>query len=117
LKNRAIRGDRTTGSGKKKYFRNEINMILSRDKPRKKVLEMFATFVEQEQGLMAAQNKSARKPNKAKTKSRRGSRDDDSSESEGEMSIACIDQATDEIDEANPYQSRIENLGTMTDEK
>jgi hypothetical protein len=117
LKNRTSRGDRTTGSGNKKSFRNEINAILSRDKPRKKVLEMFATFVEQEQGLMAAQNKSAKRPNKAKTMSRRGRRDEDSSESEGEMSIACIDQATDEIDEANSYQSRIENLGTITDDK
>jgi hypothetical protein len=117
LKNRASRGDRTSGSGNKKSFRNEINMILSRDKPRKKFLEMFSTFVEEEQDLMATQKKSAKKPNKAKTKSRRGSRDDDSSESEGEMSIACIDQATDEIDEANSYQSRIENLGTMTDDK
>ena len=66
---------------------------------------------------MATQRKSAKKPNKEKMKSRRGIRDDDSSESEGEMSIACIDQSTDEIDEANSYQSRIENLGTMTDNK
>ena len=121
LKNRASRGDRTSGSGNKKSFRNEINMILSREKPRKKFLEMFSTFVEQEQeqeqDLMATQKKSAKKPNKAKTKSRRGSRDDDSSESESEMFIACINQATDEIDEANSYQSRIENLGTITDDK
>ena len=96
-------------------FREEIN-FLAKQRPKKKILEMFAVVLEEEQQKLNSKN--AKKIKKKIIL-------DESSDSENEnmsvehMSIADTDKSpsetvTDETDEDKTYQSRIENLGTIT---
>jgi hypothetical protein len=126
LKNRAEKANGATSSGlTKKSFRKEIN-ILAKGRPRKKILEMFAVVIQQEHQKMS-QKKSANTNKKAK---KTILIDNESSDSENEnmsveqMSINNTDlddsppeNLTDETDENRTYQSRIENLGAITNEE
>ena len=119
LKNRAEKAKGASSSGlTKKSFRKEIN-FLAKQRPKKKILEMFAVVLEEEQHKLNSKN--AKKIKKEIIL-------DESSDSENEnmsvehMSIADTDKSpsetvTDETDEDRTYQSRIENLGTITYEK
>ena len=122
LKNRAEKAKGASSSGlTKKSFRKEIN-ILAKGRPRKKVLEMFAVVLQQEHKKLAAKT-----PKKAK---KTEIIIDESSDSENEnmsldqMSISKTDKTdspseklTDETDENRTYQSRIENLGAITNDE
>jgi hypothetical protein len=122
LKNLAEKAKGASSSGlTKKSFGKEIN-ILAKGRPRKKVLEMFAVVLQQEHNKLAAKI-----PKKAK---RTEIIIDESSDSENEimsidqMSVSKTDKTdspseklTDETDENRTYQSRIENLGAITNDE
>jgi hypothetical protein len=122
LKNGAEKAKGASSSGlTKKSFRKEIN-ILAKGRPRKKVLEMFAVVLQQEHNKLAA--KTPKKARKTEIII------DESSDSKNEkmfidrMSISKTDKTdspskkiTDETDENRTYQSRIENLGAITNDK
>ena len=123
LKNRAEKAKGATSSGlTKKSFRKEIN-ILAKGRPRKKILEMFAVVLQQEHKKLAA----AKTPKKAKRTKLIVDESSDSSdeyESVKHMQISQTDieesppeKLTDETDEDKTYQSRIENLGAITNEE
>jgi hypothetical protein len=124
LKYRSDKGKPTSSSGlTKQSFRKEIN-ILSKGRPRKKILEMFAVVLQQEHKKLAG-----KKTKKAKT-TKKVVLDVSSDSEDGDMSVDHIEREssdkgdspsdspserkTDETDEDQTYLARIENLGNIT---
>ena len=102
----------------KKTFCKEIN-FLAKQRPKKKILEMFAVVLEEEQHKLNSKNAKKIKKKIILDKSSDSKNENISVE---HMSIAETDKSpsktvTDETDEDRTYQSRIENLGTITYEK
>jgi hypothetical protein len=104
----------------KNSFRKEIN-ILAKGRPRKKILEMFAVVLQQEHKNLAAKT-----PKKAKKTiiMDESSNSDNKDMSVDQMSISKKDKddslsekLTDETDQSRTYQSRIESLGAITNDK
>ena len=132
LKNRAEKTQRTSSSGlnlTKKTFRKEIH-FLSKKRPKKQILEMFASVIQREQKHLIAKT-----PKKGK-KTPKILIDNESSDSSDEdmsvdhimitepdksktdkpdtnMSDSPSDKITDETDEDKTYQFRIQNLGAI----
>jgi hypothetical protein len=105
----------------KKSFRKEIN-ILAKGRLRKKILEMFTVVLQQEHNKLAA--KTLKKARKTKIIMDKSSNSEDENMSIDQMSISKTDKAdsqseklTDETDENRTYQSRIENLGAITNDE
>jgi len=113
LKNRLNKEKGTATSAlTKKSFRKEINS-LAKGRPKKKILEMFASVLQEEAKKIAG-----KKSTKAKAKKRRAD-DPSDSDSSDEMSVDNIEHSvrkTDETDEDQTYQDRIDNLGSITNE-
>jgi hypothetical protein len=122
LKNRAEKAGGASSPGlTNKSFRKEIN-ILAKGRPRKKILEMFAVVLQQEHNKLAA--KTPKKAQKTKIIMDQSSDSEDKNMSADQMSISKTDKAdspskklTDETDENRTYQSRIETLGAITNDK
>jgi hypothetical protein len=122
LKNHEEKARGASSSGlTKKSFRKEIN-ILGKGRPRKKVLEMVAVVLQQEHKKLAA--KTPRKAKKTEIIIDESSDSKNENMSIDQMSISKTDKAdspseklTDERDENRTYQSRIENLGAITNDK
>jgi hypothetical protein len=104
----------------KNSFCKEIN-ILAKGRPRKTILEMFAVVLQQEHKNLAAKT-----PKKAKKKiiMDESSNSDNKDMSVDQMSISKKDKddslsekLTDETDQSRTYQSRIESLGAITNDK
>jgi hypothetical protein len=120
LKNHADEAKGTSSSGlTKKSFRKEIN-ILAKGRPKKKILEIFATVLQQEHKKLAAKTpKKARKTKIILDESSNSSEQDMSVDQH--MAISTTDKVdnqpekeTEKTDEGKTYQSRIENLGAIT---
>jgi hypothetical protein len=122
LKNRAEKARGASSPGlTKKSFRKEIN-ILAKGRPRKKVLEMFADVLQQEHNKLAA--KTPKKSKKTKIIIDVSSGSENENMSVDHMSISKTDKTdspseklTDETDKNRTYQSRIENLGAITNDE
>ena len=121
LKNRAEKGKGATSSGlTKKSFRKEIN-ILAKERPKKKILEMFAVVLQQEHTKLSAKTRKKAKRTKVIVDESSDSSDEDEPLEQMQIDLTNIEESppeklTDETDEAKTYQSRIENLGCITNE-
>ncbi len=124
MKYRSDKGKPTSSSGlTKQSFRKEIN-ILSKGRPRKKILEMFAVVLQQEHKKLAG-----KKTKKAKT-TKKVVIDMSSDSEDCKMSVYHIERKTsdkgnspsdtpserkmDKTNEDQTYLARIENLGNIT---
>jgi hypothetical protein len=122
LKDRAEKARRASSSGlTKKSFRKEIN-ILAKGRRRKKILEMFAIVLQQEHKKLAV--KTPKKAKKTKIIMDESNDSEDENMPVDQMSISKRDKTdspseklTDETDENRTYQSRIENLGAITNDE
>jgi hypothetical protein len=121
IKNRANKAN-GNANGKpmtKNSFRREINMM-AKKRPKKKILEMFATVLQQEHNRLAKSKKA-----KAATKKRRVFDVDNDSDSNESTESTYENHAMDEdstvknteTDEEQTYRETIEKLGTITDSK
>jgi hypothetical protein len=104
----------------RKSFRKEIN-ILAKLRPKKKILEMFAVVLQQEHKKLTSKNTKKIKRSIILDESSDSKNKDMSVE---QMSINKTDTdnspskiLTDETDENRTYESRIENLGAITNEE
>jgi hypothetical protein len=121
LKNREEKARGASSSGLiQKSFRKEIN-ILAKGRPRKKVLEMFAVVLQQEHKKLAA--KTPKKAKKIEIIIDESSKSENENMSLDQMSISKTDKTdspseklTDKTDKNRTYQSRIENLGAITND-
>jgi len=113
LKNKAAKTNGFNGKTlTKQSFRREINMM-SKKKSKKKVLEMFATVLQDEASKMA-KSKKTKKNVKFDT-----SDSEESTESTNENHGMDIEHNVNqnETDEEHTFQKAIESLGTITDSK
>jgi hypothetical protein len=122
IKNRASKANGSTGKSlTKTSFRREINAMAKKGRPKKKILEMFATVLQQEHTRLS---KSKKTKNTTKKDVAEDSSDSDMSV-ESTNEIHAMDSAGDEkdslknteTDEEQTYRETIENLGTITDSK
>ncbi len=103
----------------KNSFRREINMM-AKKRPKKKILEMFATVLQQEHNMLSKSKKA-----KAATKKRLVFDVDSDSDSNESTESTFENHAMDEdstvknteTDEEQTYRETIEKLGTITDSK
>jgi hypothetical protein len=110
LKNHAEKARGASSSGlTKKSFCKEIN-ILAKGRPRKKVLEMFNVVLQQEHNKLAA--KTPKKAKKIEIIIDESSDSENESMSLDQMSISKTDKT-----KSPTYQSRIENLGAITNDE
>jgi NCAIR mutase (PurE)-related protein len=119
LKNRGEKARGASSSGlTRKSFRKEIN-ILAKGRSRKKVLEMFAVVLQQEHNKLAT--KTPKKAKKTETIVDESSDSENGNVSIDQMSISKTDKTDSQLekltDEKRTYQSRIENLGAITNDK
>ena len=130
LKNRA---GKPTGSTNltKKSFRREIN-VLSRTRPKKKVIEMFAAILKAEHDKIVSGKNTSKSGGQTKKSARKKKvREYDSDSDESGESIHAMDESDDGQtfkvrtveefdrlkDEETSYQSKIANLGAILDNK
>ena len=122
LKNRAGKPTGATNLTKKS-FRREIN-VLSRTRPKKKVIEMFAAVLKAEHDKIVSSKNTNKSGGQSKKSDRQKKvRDHDSDSDESGESIHAMDESDDgqtvkdSLDEENSYQRKIENLGAILDNK
>ena len=124
LKNRADKAKGTSSSSlSKSQLRKELH-ILTRGRPKKQALDMFAAALKDERAEYAkyASKSPFKSPKKAK-KAKKAKQvifepDESSDSSDCDMSVQHIEKGpsenqTDETDEDQTYQDRIKNLGTI----
>ena len=113
LKNRANKEKNPSPHLTKKSFRREIN-TLARHRPKKKVIEMFATVLHAEHMKLNHQKKSKIGSTKKMVES-------GSDESEDEVHVMETDDAQidegPEADEEQTYLEKIKNLGSIIQQK
>ena len=132
IKNRKEKGPNSSSGMTKKSFRKEIN-LLAKKRPKKKVIEMFASILQTEYGKVnkkkkPSKAKKARKKKPIFSQSDDSSDEDESIESMNNMECDNASVETDavqtakkskspEFEEEKNYRKTIANLGMITDNK